>query len=135
MKRALIGFAVWLALLGLAILVGAILGVRYIRGMFGAHFGAGMLTLVVLPFVFMAWIDLGRALRGDGGKLTYPIGVLIGFPQLLVAFAAMCCGALLLSVHLWAAHIATWWMPPLGAVMCLFGTLWIRDALAKGRTP
>ncbi len=123
MKRAFIRFAVWLTLLSLALLVGLILGAAM----------GGLLMLILLPFVFMAWIDLGRALRGDGRKFTYLLGVLVGFPQVLLALAAICCGSLLLAVHFWAGDIATWWMPPLGGGMCLFGILWIRDVLKKGR--
>ena len=132
MPRALIGFAVWLAVLAFAAVVGWVLGSRH-GGLFAGEIMAAVVSLILLPFVFMACIDLGRALRQDGRRVTYSLGVILGIPQIFIGLGSIISGLLFLTTYLWPGSTAptTWWMAALGPILILFGVVWIREALRK----
>jgi hypothetical protein len=94
-----------------------------------------IIGMLVLPFFFMAWIDLGRALRRDGRRVTYPLGVIVGIPQALIGIGLIICGLLFVTTYLWPGSTAptTWWMAALSPILILFGVVWIRGALRKAQ--
>ena len=123
MKRAVIQFAVTVVLLGFALVL------------YFFNQGAGLIAgMLVLPFLFMAWVDLGRSLRRDGSRnIGYVLGVVVGLPQALIGVGAIVCGLLFAVTYLWPGSTAptTWWMAALSPFLILFGAVWIRDVLRK----
>lgn len=90
-----------------------------------------LVLLVAIPFLFMAWVDVGRAIRNypTTSRIPYVLGILVGLPQVLFALASVIGGiAITVAFFLCSECRAPWWILPVGLGLVAFGTVWIRDA-------
>jgi hypothetical protein len=116
------------ALIELAIALGLLLAI-FVADFFA--YGAGFLGIFVVPFVLMAVVDIGRALRRypTGSRIPYLLGLAVGLPQLLLALASIVGGVTITVAFFFLGEARHWWIPLVGALIVVFGVIWLRDSL------
>jgi small-conductance mechanosensitive channel len=116
-------------------LVMMLMGMPY--GLHGAVF-AGLLLLIVLPFLFMAWVDVGRGFRKEkSSPAKRLLGILIGIPQTIFALASTVFGIGIIADFFFGRAERSgvaWVVMLLGLGMIVFGIKWLRDVFCSKRS-
>jgi len=124
MRKALIQFAACLLVL-VVWLVAA-----------GINLGFGLLGMLIVPAMLLAWNDLARELRKSSYKPSRYLGVLAGFPQLLLALFSLLGGIVIgVAYFFWPqrGEPGNWIVLLVVPALIGFGVWWLRDLRKDGK--
>src|SRR2546421_8411488 len=124
MRKGLIQFAACLLVL-LVWLVAA-----------GISLGFGLLGMLIVPAMLLAWNDLARELRKSSYKPSRYLGVLAGLPQLLLALFSLLGGIVIgVAYFFWPqrGEPGNWIVLLVVPALIGFGVWWLRDLRKDGR--
>jgi hypothetical protein len=115
------------ALVQLTLCVG-VLVVWVILSMFSPAWS--VLGILVIPAVFLALVDLGRALRSTPSRVATILGVLVGLPQAVAGLVSMLAGIIIVAAFLFWPERGegnNWVVLLVGPLLVVFGIWWLRD--------
>ncbi len=99
-----------------------------------------LLFFGALPMFMLAWVEMGRSLRGYSprSRSTYILGALFGVPQAFFGLLALVSGVAIIAWVLYNSFVSR--QPQytggfltlgIGPALVLFGVYWIRDAFSR----
>ncbi|HKR58166.1 MAG TPA: hypothetical protein VJS64_00430 [Pyrinomonadaceae bacterium] len=126
MRRALIQFLSWLGVLVAMVFV-----------LYPFNPAWSVLGLIVVPAIFLSWVDLGRALRKalSQSRTTHLLGVLAVLPQALFGLVSLLAGlAIIVAFFFWPAKGEgnNWVVLAVVPLLVFFGIRWLREAFKHG---
>lgn len=96
-----------------------------------------VLGLIIVPAIFLTWVDLARALRKvpPGTRSARFLGVIFGIPQALFGLASLLAGILIIVAFFFMPTKngeSNWSVLVVIPLLVFFGVRWLREAFKRG---
>ncbi|MES2355943.1 MAG: hypothetical protein V4568_16390 [Pseudomonadota bacterium] len=97
-----------------------------------------LLGILVVPAVFLAWLDIGRALRktSSSNAASYALGVLVGLPQAVFGLVCLIAGVAITVAFFFGpvrGEDSNWIVFLVGPLLMCVGIWWLRDSFRSGQ--